>query len=57
MLNDSAKAKISAALQPLYGDPDFSNVPVDKDFIVTVETSPVPVTPPTNDSEVIDVTR
>lgn len=55
MLNDNAKAKVLAALQPLYADPDFLNV--DGDFTVVVNTVPVVVTPPPSDNEQLDVPK
>lgn len=53
MLSDPAKAKLVAALQPFYADPDFVNVV--GDFTVKVETTLT--VPPPNDVEEIDVVK
>ena len=55
MLNDSAKAKLVSALQPFYTDTDFANV--FGDFVVTVNTTTEPQTPPPTENEQVDVPK
>lgn len=55
MTTDNQKAKIVAALQPLYADPDFANLV--GDLTVTVVTPATVVTPPPDDTEQVDVPK